>query len=177
MRPSAEWFVIDGAARTGQEPTKESPTMSTTRVLGRHATEHDDSTRDEPLDPAADRGSVTPARHPSRRAVRVLLAAIALSLGGAALHVADGETADRPSTVECSHPGRSTAAAACNGLWDRVRALGLPEHEWASAAEAMGLFPRDGWISDDGLRWEHLDGRSYVVATPQRSGDRQPNGS
>jgi hypothetical protein len=27
--------------------------------------------------------------------------------------------------------------------------------------------PRSEWTSDDGLRWEHPDGRSYVVASPQ----------
>jgi hypothetical protein len=32
--------------------------------------------------------------------------------------------------------------------------------------------PTSEWTSEDGLRWEHPDGRSYVVATPQSIPDR-----
>ncbi len=31
---------------------------------------------------------------------------------------------------------------------------------------------RSEWTSEDGLRWEHPDGRSYVVASPQSIGGR-----
>jgi hypothetical protein len=154
--------------------------MSNSGVLHHHVSRSDDPTHaDEPLDPAPGPDLATPGRRSTRRAVRMFLAAIALSLGGVALHGAGDSATDGPQAVECSQPGSATASTdpACDGLWDRVRALGLPENEWAAAAEAMGLFPRGGWISDDGLRWEHLDGRSYVVATPQRTDDRQPSGS
>ena len=68
-----------------------------------------------------------PRRRPSRNAVRLSVAAIALSIGVAAVYVTSDGTTDDPGSE---------------------------------------------WTSDDGLRWEHPDGRSYVVATPQSIPDR-----
>jgi hypothetical protein len=66
------------------------------------------------------------SRRSSRKAVRLSLAAIALSFGLAVVLTSDG-TDDRP--------------------------------------------PNE-WTSEDGLRWEHPDGRWYVVASPQTTTDR-----
>ena len=127
----------------------------------------------EDLEPAVDRAPTEPRPTPrtGRRSVRLAVAAIAASLGVAALQLATDAPADEPSAVACTGADPSSGDA-CAGLWDRVRALDLPEDEWASAAEAMGLSARGAWISDDGLRWEHLDGHSYVVAAPGSSDDR-----
>jgi hypothetical protein len=87
-----------------------------------------------------------------------------VSLGAAALAATDASD-DAPAAVDC--PASAPASGdACGDLWGRVRALDLPESEWAAAAAGLGLDVRGSWISDDGLRWEHLDGHSYVVATP-----------
>lgn len=64
---------------------------------------------------------------PARNVVRLSVAAVALSIGAAAVYVASDTTTDGP---------------------------------------------RSEWTSEDGLRWEHPDGRSYVVATPQKIRDR-----
>jgi hypothetical protein len=152
--------------------------MPTSRAEHRHLASPG-ATHDDPSAPSPDPRSTTPGRASSRRPLRLLLAAITLSLGGAGLYVASAGSASEPAAVVgCPQAASSTVAdPACDGLWDRIRVLGLPEHEWAATAQAMGLFLRDGWISDDGLRWEHLDGRSYTVATPQRNDDRRTSGS
>jgi hypothetical protein len=96
-------------------------------------------------------------RRPGRLALALV---VALSLAGIQA-VASGPT-DAPTALECE----STGGPTCNRLWDRVRVLDIPRGRWATVATAMGLFPRGDWISDDGLYWEHLDGRSFVVAHP-----------
>lgn len=70
------------------------------------------------------------------------------------------DNAERPSLP-------SQTGADDGNLWDRIRLIGLPRHYWVPVATAMGLSPRDGWISADGLTWDHLDGRRIVVATPR----------
>jgi hypothetical protein len=117
-----------------------------------------------------------PTERPARRGVRLAVVAIALSLGVAAVQVATDATADGPAPLDCTSSAQADDSF-CDGLWGRVRALGLPEDEWTAAAEAMGLFPRGEWISDDGLRWEHLDGRTHVVATPRPSDGSTTDGS
>ena len=67
-----------------------------------------------------------------------------------------------PAAAPAASPGDE-----CGPLWDRVRVLDLPEVSWDLAATAIGLTSRGGWISADGLTWEHLDGRTAVVATPR----------
>jgi hypothetical protein len=120
------------------------------------------------LRPSADDTATSPATarppRPRRRAPWLAGVALAAGLGVAALAVADGPT-DAPPVVDCAETAPASGDA-CGPLWGQVLALGLPESEWEAAAEAIGLSPRGSWISDDGLRWEHLDGRSYVVATP-----------
>lgn len=151
--------------RRGTDPELGAPQL---RSYGRPMTITADPA--PPLDDTlADR---TPARRPARRHVRLAAAAIALTLGVAAAQMATDATADGPAAIRCTEPVPAEAAPLCDGLWGQIRALGLPEDEWASAAEALGLFPRGEWISDDGLRWEHLDGTTYVVATPRSSGGR-----
>lgn len=152
--------------------------MSTSRGQRLRAGSHDETTH-HPLGPTPGSVPATPGRRRSVRAMRLAVAAIALILGAAALQLTSTTTADGPSPIDCTRPAPTTdeSDAACVGLWDRVRVLGLPEDEWASAAEAMGLFPRGEWISDDGLRWEHLDGTTHVVATPQTSDEPRTSDS
>lgn len=100
--------------------------------------------------------------HPhSRKKVRNLgLAAVALaSIGVTAVAIGadDTQTAAVPS---------APVVEDCDSLWARVRALGLPETASESAAATLGLTVQGPWISSDGLTWEHLDGRTMVVATP-----------
>src|SRR5690606_11996288 len=64
-------------------------------------------------------------------------------------------------------PAAGASTAGGEGLWDQIRGLEIPSGRWPSVATAMGLSVRGEWISDDGLRWEHLDGRTVVVAHPR----------
>lgn len=92
-------------------------------------------------------------------------AAIAFSLGG--IHVGHTAMADESTAADPSADASAAARrpAARDGLWAEVEAVGLREEALEETAVALGYSPRGAWISDDGIRWEHLDGRVVAVAT------------
>jgi hypothetical protein len=124
----------------------------------------DHQSTDVPGDPPPPKGV---SHDRPRRPVLVGFAALAVALALLGFTVVRATSTESPTDPPCDSAQRTyESGPVCDRLWDRVRASGLPEHAWAAAARDMGLLPRGEWISDNGLYWEHLDGRSYTVATP-----------
>ena len=126
---------------------------------------HPDSSDEFPQPPTTPPPAGSPAGRPARRKRLALTAAAFVAVG--ALGGLAGSQFAGDEAANADRPPAEPAPVECAPLWDQIRALDVPEASWEAVATAMGLFPRDEWISADGVSWEHRDGRVMVVARPR----------